>query len=185
MCNTQLVACCEAIFHWSTGRRKAYLLNMVLLVSWSGNPHISRDSNELLPPTFSKWPLVIKDKALVRLQEPDKRIGRYYRTDAVPLGKETLCVDAISSMPCRTRIEQKCGGATTHCSVLHIGVGMKLSAIPELDSFECLLYGFEVAEFSNTINREYRPLWRILHSSQEPISNKTGLIQPTLDISLN
>jgi hypothetical protein len=35
---------------------------------------------------------------------------------------------------------------------------MRLSAIPELDSFECLLYGFEVAEFLNTINREYRSL---------------------------
>ena len=90
---------------------------------------------------------MIKDKALVRLQEPDKRIGRYYRTDAVPLGKETLCVDAISSMPCRTSIEQKCGGATTHCSVLHIGVGMKLSAIPELDSFNVCFMGLRWLNF--------------------------------------
>jgi hypothetical protein len=37
-------------------------------------------------------------------------------------------------------------------------VGLSLSAIPVLDSCECLLCRFAVSEFSETMNRDYQPL---------------------------
>ena len=79
--------------------------------------------------------LVIKDKALARLQEPDMRMGRYYPpNDALMqfLQAMQLCVEAIGSMSRRTRVEPLYGGATSHSSVLHIGVvGCQSIAIAE------------------------------------------------------
>jgi len=33
MCSTQMAAGFEALFHWSTGKMKAYFLDIVLLLS--------------------------------------------------------------------------------------------------------------------------------------------------------
>jgi len=69
--------------------------------------------------------LVIKDKALAKLQEPYMRMGRYYPpNDALMqfLQAMQLCVEAIGSMSRRTKGEPLYGGATSHSSVLHIGV---------------------------------------------------------------
>jgi len=61
--------------------------------------------------------LVMKDKALVRLQESDMRMGRYYLpNDALMQFFQSLklCVEAIGLMPRRIRAGPQCGGATTH-----------------------------------------------------------------------
>ena len=71
--------------------------------------------------------LVTKDKALVRLQEPNMRMGRYYPpNDALMLFLQAmqLCVEANGSMSRRTKGEPLYGGATSHSSILHIGVAM-------------------------------------------------------------
>ena len=67
--------------------------------------------------------LIMKDKALVRLQETDMRIGHYYLpNDALMQFFQSLklCVEAIGPMPRRIRAGPQCGGATTHSLVLHI-----------------------------------------------------------------
>ena len=59
--------------------------------------------------------LVMKDKSLVRLQEPDMRMGRYYPpSNSIMqfLQAMQLCVEAIGSMFRRTRVEPLYGGAT-------------------------------------------------------------------------
>ena len=71
--------------------------------------------------------LVIKDKALVRFQEPDMRMGRYYPPNNALmqfLQAMQLCVEAIGSMSRRTKGEPLYGGATSHSSVLHIGIAV-------------------------------------------------------------
>jgi hypothetical protein len=67
--------------------------------------------------------LVIKDKALAKLQEPEMRMGRYYPpNDALMqiLQAMQLCVEAIGLMSRRTRVETLYGGVTSHSSVIHI-----------------------------------------------------------------
>ena len=59
--------------------------------------------------------LVIKDKALLRSQDPDMRMGRYYPPNNSImqfLQAMKLCVEAIGSMSRRTRVEPLYGGAT-------------------------------------------------------------------------
>ena len=71
--------------------------------------------------------LVMNDKALEKLQESDTKIGRYYLpNDALMHFFQSLklCVEVIGPMPCRIRAGLQRGGATTHSSVLHIGVAM-------------------------------------------------------------
>jgi hypothetical protein len=65
----------------------------------------------------------MKGKALGRLQEPDTKMGPYYPPDDALkqfLQALKLCVDAVGSMPRRTRVGPQYGGATTHSSVLYI-----------------------------------------------------------------
>ena len=53
------------------------------------------------------------------------RMGRYYLpNDALMQFFQSLklCVEAIGPMPRRIRAGPQCGGASTHSSVLHIGV---------------------------------------------------------------
>ena len=59
--------------------------------------------------------LVIKDKALLRSQDPDMRMGRYYSPNNSIMQffqAMKLCVEAISSISRRTRVEPLYGGAT-------------------------------------------------------------------------
>jgi hypothetical protein len=59
--------------------------------------------------------LMMKDKALARLQEPEMRMGRYYPTNnsfMQFLQAMQLCVEAIGSMSRRTRVEPQSSGAT-------------------------------------------------------------------------
>jgi hypothetical protein len=59
--------------------------------------------------------LVIKDKALLRSQDPDMRMGRYYPPNNSIMQFHQamkLCVEAIGSMSRRTRVEPFYGGAT-------------------------------------------------------------------------
>ena len=76
--------------------------------------------------------LVMNDKALARLQESYTRMGRYYLpNDALMQFFQSLklCVEAIGPMPRRIRARPQCGGATTHSSVLHRGVGFCRSVV--------------------------------------------------------
>ena len=71
--------------------------------------------------------LVMKDKVLARLHEPEMRMGRYYPPNNALmqfLQVMQLCVEAIGSMSHRTRVEPLYGGATSHSSVLHIVAAM-------------------------------------------------------------
>ena len=59
--------------------------------------------------------LVIKDKALVRSQDPNMRMGRYYPPNnsiMLFLQAMKLCVEAIGSTSRHTRVEPLYGGAT-------------------------------------------------------------------------
>ena len=62
------------------------------------------------------------------------RMGRYYPpNDALMqfLQAMQLCVEAIGSMSRRTKGEPLYGGATSHSSVLHIGVDSDNSPLPK------------------------------------------------------
>ena len=73
--------------------------------------------------------LAMIDQSLVRLHEPDKKMGHYYSPD-VELRQLhdalQLCVKAIDPMPHRTRAKPQCAGETKHSSALHIRVGLSL-----------------------------------------------------------
>lgn len=60
------------------------------------------------------------------------RMGRYYPPiDALMqfLQSMQLCVEALGTMSRRTKVEPVCGSATSHSSVLHIGVAKGPSSL--------------------------------------------------------